>query len=340
MQGFPKPEAFRLAAETSRVSQRQHVFTVPRDDLSSAGRESGIPPNLDSLSVPHGADAPPNGAGEFCPMSKSPAFQWYPKDILASARVQELSLAEEGAYRRLIDFCWLNGSIPADPERCARLIGKGASICIASAVQTLFTPHPNDPTKLIHDRLEIEREKQREHSEKRKTAAEARWSKMGKPADARGKQSKSRSVNGLAQDTVGSPPFDSISNGDASAYANALQVQCSSSASSSSSPHEVIRETTHENSPRASDAVIRLFGEFFSQSLSIFQQEQLAVVEDLTAWRATLTEWKTNGYSHRNIAGMIRLYRETLVRPQGGIANGKSKLSAGAVALAEYLSAE
>ena len=32
-------------------------------------------------------------------MAKSPAFQWYPRDILASARVAEMSLAEEGADR-------------------------------------------------------------------------------------------------------------------------------------------------------------------------------------------------------------------------------------------------
>ncbi len=60
-------------------------------------------------------------------MNKSPAFQWYPKDILSSARVQEMSLAEEGAYRRALDFCWLNGSLPADTEKLARVIGKGAS---------------------------------------------------------------------------------------------------------------------------------------------------------------------------------------------------------------------
>lgn len=174
-------------------------------------------------------------------MNKSPAFQWYPKDILASARVQELSLAEEGAYRRLIDFCWINGSIPADPERCARLIGKGATTSIASAVQKLFIQHPTDPERLIHDRLELEREKQLEHSEKRKAAAEARWSKQGTPAEARGTRAKSRSAANALQ-------------GDSKCNANAFQVQCSASASSSASSSSIASSAAGEVEANQSDA--------------------------------------------------------------------------------------
>lgn len=95
-------------------------------------------------------------------MAKSPAFQWYPKDILSSVRVAEMSLAEEGAYRRLIDFCWLNGSIPADPIRASRVVGKGCTREITEAVLPMFTPDPNDPTRLVHDRLEEERRRQEE----------------------------------------------------------------------------------------------------------------------------------------------------------------------------------
>lgn len=119
---------------------------------------------------------------------KSPAFQWYPKDILASARVQMMSLAEECAYRRLIDFCWLNGSIPADPNRAARLVGKGCSVEIVEIALEMFIPDPNDQTKLIHERLEEERKKQALNSEKRKKASEARWSKRGKSANGERKQ--------------------------------------------------------------------------------------------------------------------------------------------------------
>jgi hypothetical protein len=75
--------------------------------------------------------------------------------------------------------------------------------------------------------------------------------------------------------------------------------------------------------------------------LSIYQQEQLTVIADLEVWRATLVEWKTNGYSKRNIAGMIRMYKELLVKPAAkGARNGATRLSAGATALIEYLGSD
>jgi hypothetical protein len=122
---------------------------------------------------------------------KAPAFQWYPKDVLTSVRVQMMTLAEEGAYRRLIDFCWLNGSIPNDESGVSRLIGKGATVAIARVCMDMFEVCPDDPTILIHDRLDQEREKQQSNSEARRKASEARWNKQGTTTDARGKQVKS-----------------------------------------------------------------------------------------------------------------------------------------------------
>lgn len=155
-------------------------------------------------------------------MNKSPAFQWYPKDILASARVQEMSLAEEGAYRRLLDFCWLNGSIPADEKRVSRLIGKGATVEIAQVCMEMFVPDPQDESRLIHDRLEEERAKQEQNSIARQNAANARWSKRGTSENGNGKQ-----VN--TDRTANAKQSKSKSN------AKAMQMQCSSSATSTSS---------------------------------------------------------------------------------------------------------
>jgi len=89
---------------------------------------------------------------------KSPAFQWYPGDYLASQRVQLMTLEEEGAYNRLLNFCWIHGSIPSEPELLAKLIGKGASTTLATKVATMFQPAASN--RLIHDRLEAERRKQ------------------------------------------------------------------------------------------------------------------------------------------------------------------------------------
>jgi len=91
---------------------------------------------------------------------KSPAYQWYPKDILSSERVAFLSLAEEGAYRRALDYCWLQGSIPSDPNKLATLIGKKCTAKIASAIIHLFQQHPDDARRLIHDKQENYRAEQ------------------------------------------------------------------------------------------------------------------------------------------------------------------------------------
>ena len=112
-------------------------------------------------------------------MNKSPSYQWYPKDAISSARVAMLSLEEEGAYRRALDFCWLTGSLPADIEMLSRIIGKGCTPQTAQVVRGLFSRHETDRRRLVHDRLDAERSKQKAWREKsalggRRSAA-VRW---------------------------------------------------------------------------------------------------------------------------------------------------------------------
>jgi uncharacterized protein YdaU (DUF1376 family) len=118
---------------------------------------------------------------------KSPSYQWYPKDVISSARVAVLTLEEEGAYRRALDFCWLTGSLPADAKMLARIIGKGCTAKTATVVRGLFTRSKTNRSQLIHDRLEAERHKQSAWREKSvkgglKSAA-VRWGHEEHPAD-------------------------------------------------------------------------------------------------------------------------------------------------------------
>lgn len=110
---------------------------------------------------------------------KPPAFQFYPGDYLSSASVQLLTLEEEGIYIRLLCYCWKNGSIPSDPEICARLVGKGALTTPITNVQQRFKIDPLNPSRMIHERLEREREKQESWIEKSriggKKGAAKRW---------------------------------------------------------------------------------------------------------------------------------------------------------------------
>jgi hypothetical protein len=111
---------------------------------------------------------------------KSPAFQWYPTDYLGSQRVQMMSLEQEGAYCRLIWYCWQHGSIPSGAEDAARLIGKGCSVELANSVLGMFQPS-KEPGRLMHDRLEMEREKQavwrKKSSDGGLKSAQVRWGK-------------------------------------------------------------------------------------------------------------------------------------------------------------------
>ncbi len=120
-------------------------------------------------------------------MSKSPSFQWYAADYLASQRVQMLTLEEEGAYIRMISYCWLHGSIPYDAVLCAKMVGKGASTTLIRVVQPLFK---RCGSKMVHERLEVEREKQAKWREKSAAGGLA-------SAKARRSSSKSKSHVGM-----------------------------------------------------------------------------------------------------------------------------------------------
>jgi uncharacterized protein YdaU (DUF1376 family) len=113
-------------------------------------------------------------------VAKSPAFQFYPAEYLADAGVQMMTLEEEGAYIRLLCYCWREGSIPND-DRKLSLLCKGAVTTVIAVVTALFENDPNDPSRLVHGRLEKEREKQQQWSEKSseggKKSALKRWGK-------------------------------------------------------------------------------------------------------------------------------------------------------------------
>lgn len=115
----------------------------------------------------------------------SPAFQFYPADYLADGKVQMLTLEQEGAYIRLLCFYWREGTLPSDPVLLRRLIGKDCSEDTARVVAKCFTLHPNDPSRVVHFRLEEEREKQAEWSLKSSEGGK-------KSAQIRGEKAKAR----------------------------------------------------------------------------------------------------------------------------------------------------
>jgi uncharacterized protein YdaU (DUF1376 family) len=111
---------------------------------------------------------------------KPPAYQRYPKDYLTDERVMVMTLEQEGAYNRLLDYSWLHGSIPDDvtqlaplckttPEHMAEL-WPGIAPCFVE----------KQPGRLVNRKLEKVRAEQKAYRKRRQEAgkkgAEARWS--------------------------------------------------------------------------------------------------------------------------------------------------------------------
>lgn len=115
---------------------------------------------------------------------KSPAFQFYPADWLADEKVSCLSIEEEGAYIRLLSYCWREGSIPADTESLCRL-AKGCHADAIEKVKKLFAQHPSLPGRLESKRLNKEIVKQENYRKSQSASglrgAEKRWGKNGDP---------------------------------------------------------------------------------------------------------------------------------------------------------------
>lgn len=119
-------------------------------------------------------------------MAKVPAFQFYAADYLADEHVQLMSLEEEGAYIRALAYCWREGSIPANPQALSRLL-KGGSTTVVRVVQARFKQHPEFADRLVHPRLEAERQKQEKWRTKSSEGGR-------KSAEKREKKSKARVV--------------------------------------------------------------------------------------------------------------------------------------------------
>ena len=98
-------------------------------------------------------------------MSKSPAFQFYPDKWLSSLNVLMMTPAEEGAYIRLLCYCWESGdcSIPNDDELLAKISRLNEQWFNGSStiVKRCFIPHPDKPGFLSNKRLLEEQEKQK-----------------------------------------------------------------------------------------------------------------------------------------------------------------------------------
>lgn len=88
---------------------------------------------------------------------KLPYYKRFPKDYLSDENVALMTLEEEGAYNRLMDYCWLQGSIPDDVESLARLCRVSAEKMeeLWPSIRPCFDE--GEAGRLVHPRMEKER---------------------------------------------------------------------------------------------------------------------------------------------------------------------------------------
>ena len=87
--------------------------------------------------------------------NKSPAFQFYPGDFLSDENVISMTFEEKGVYIVLLSNCWIQGSIPADPDKIMRLLpGYVNENGMPSQVMDCFKEMEGDSKRLVHPRLD------------------------------------------------------------------------------------------------------------------------------------------------------------------------------------------
>lgn len=86
-------------------------------------------------------------------------YTWWPADYLADEHVRAMSYEQEGVYRACLDLAWLHGSIPADLEALARVLGKGMSVKRLGRLWLGIAPcwQADGSGRLVNGRLERER---------------------------------------------------------------------------------------------------------------------------------------------------------------------------------------
>jgi len=148
-------------------------------------------------------------------MSKSPSFQWYPKDWETDETVLLMTFAERGFYVTCLNYAWLNDGLPEHLEQLHKVLGGGRSETkkLWNSVKKSFF---FDGKRWRNEKQERQRQASIEFSTKQKLSAKSRW---------------------LNKTPMPLHMPDSC-DGNATADALAMQSQCSPSTSASATPKQ------------------------------------------------------------------------------------------------------
>lgn len=115
-------------------------------------------------------------------MKTGPSFQLYAADLLVDTN--EWTCEEVGVYIRLLMSEWVNGDLPVDLKKLARIAGIDQKRFQKVSRQLMLKFQENGNKRLINLRLEETRNNQLKYREKQALRASSGWAKRNATADA------------------------------------------------------------------------------------------------------------------------------------------------------------
>ena len=190
----------------------------------------------------------------------APAFMCYPKDILTSGHVMDMTDEACGIYFKLLMRAWLEKGIPNDPERLRNFAKKSKAQWkkLWPQIAPCWVESEGEPEMLVSPRMEKERAKQADHREKKAEAGRkggrCRAKQAGGKGEAPVEQATSTAEAGPKQtaSTAEAGPKQTASNGEAGAKQapkqnQAFQTETETEVSGTRTP----ADQSHPRSPSA-----------------------------------------------------------------------------------------
>jgi len=186
-------------------------------------------------------------------MNNPPAFQFYPKDFLADANVQAMTLEETGAYIRLLCACWIEDGIPTETAQ------KMVDLWLVNG-STKGEPTVNLWSKIKHCFYEKDdkwRNKRLDEERKKQIV----WSEKSRRGGLKSGESKRLRKGGY---TKGKPKVNQTrTKGKPKANSSVFSLQSSSSKSIEDSRESSVEKTNHVGAN--TDNIKSLWNEFAAE---------------------------------------------------------------------------
>lgn len=213
-------------------------------------------------------------------------FPYYHERFEASDKVALMNCTEEGAYHRAIRQAWKHRDISASSEVFAAKMR--CTVRVAEKVLKTFVADPDDATRVIHPVVEeIRAEQHQKHLNR---------VKGGKASGESRKKAESVSVENKGE-------------------SNNAEQWSNNTSQERDREGDLEEDLKNSLSPHASEGehpAVAIYREFYPEASLGLPQQMLIEdrVDNLIAWRNTLTYWQQNKYRAQSVGKMIDCMHE------------------------------